>query len=268
LADKYGGKESIITFYHTSWIELFIYKDNAFQSSSVIKREDTLMKDFQNLRKLIPKSQEKSHLFFVCTSAEKNRLEDEFQKIKNDDITFDTFLIEDLLGKLTRKTQFLFKEKQKKNIFIQKALIPVLLILILIFSGLLLNKVVNTREFHFNKLNEQLVLLQDKNTKITSLSNELDVLKNEIGILKSRKPNDLFIFLSELYRTLGSDTKVTYLSIEKNEFQFEGTGPDPLGLMEKFNSNDYFQNTKLLQIVPVQGTDKELFKVMGIVKVK
>ena len=79
---------------------------------------------------------------------------------------------------------------------------------------------------------------------------------------------DTYSILSELEPILTKDTTIQSFILEKNFFQIEAIGRNPLGLMERFKGKEVFTNVKLLQIVPLKNSDKELFKISGRVDVE
>ncbi len=266
LTNRYVGKDCLFTFLNRYWIEIIVFKKSAFISSFVVKRENNIEEDFQKIKTLIPDSFNNYQVVFICSKQEKNLLKESSKDFFDLSSSYELVLIEDLLVNITKKTDFLFREKQKKNIIAKKALIPFLFILILFFVSLILNKNINYKDLYYNELNQNLKSLTSQSMEAIALKNEAEELEKEWEMFKNRTPTDVFLVLSELAVILGSETKISFFLLEKDTFQFEGIGPNPLSLMEEFKTNDNFHSIKLLQIVPVQGTNKERFKVSGVVK--
>jgi hypothetical protein len=97
-----------------------------------------------------------------------------------------------------------------------------------------------------------------------SLKEEVDELEKKWAGLKEKKPINAYRILSELSTIFDNDMRITHFVIDRGSFQIEAMGQNPLYLMEKFNKNSVFHDVKLIQSVPINGTFKERFRVIGI----
>jgi hypothetical protein len=99
-----------------------------------------------------------------------------------------------------------------------------------------------------------------------SLQDEVKSLEKKMAGLNERIPNDAYRILSELSKIFGEDVRITRFVLDRGMFQIEAIGRNPLYLMERFKNNDHFQDVKLIQSIPINGTFKERFRVIGVAK--
>lgn len=268
LIQKYADKNCIFLFLNRYWIEAFFFKKGVFLSSTVFKRESSLKKDFIKIESILP--QEFNNYTYVILSSvdEKTRFESGGIDFLNNGTPRQFLTIPDRLSSITKKSPFIFQKKQKRIILSQRLKLLLAAGSILLFTGLLINKSVRYNEMYRDKLSSYLTLLESKNLTALTLQKEVEALEEEKRLLNEKRPYNTFSILSELSGILGSNTRILSIIVENDTFQFEGTATNPLGLMERFKTSDTFQDMKLLEIVPLQGTNREKFKVTGIVKAK
>jgi len=92
---------------------------------------------------------------------------------------------------------------------------------------------------------------------------ETDALEAEIRRIGSRKPPDLYRFLSDLATVLDGGAMIRSLTVRDDGFRIEAVGPDSLRLMEEFGRNPAFRDVRLSQVVPEDGTGRERFSFSG-----
>ncbi len=146
--------------------------------------------------------------------------------------------------------------------------VPILIIVILALAFLLFKRSVREEESYLAGLKAQFDTIQKQTSKVIYLQNEIAALQEELDTLMGKKPTDPYLILSELESILQPEAVVQSFIMEKNFFQIEAVGVNPLGLMEIFKTKDIFENVKLVQIVPVKGSDQELFKITGTVHIE
>ena len=74
---------------------------------------------------------------------------------------------------------------------------------------------------------------------------------------------DVFQFFADLREELGSDVVVQDIVLQNASFQFQGTGPSPLGYMRRFLADPRFRDVRLLQTTPIPGTSRQQFIITG-----
>jgi hypothetical protein len=266
LIRKYSGSNCAFIFYHTRWIELLMIRGGMLVFSSVINRDETFEISFQKILTLLPEYSEGFSLVFICAKKETDALNLAIRNSLDPGSSYRMVSIEELLGALHKKTDFLFSERYKERevphpliMFLSTAIVLLLLILIL-------DKGVQQRGAYFEQLEKRMRSYERQTLSMKSLENDLKELENQWMELHSRAPVDIYHILSELSRIIEGRAVITYFVIEKDSFQFEAIGQNPLDLMDTFKMNENFQSIKLLQSIPVQGTNKERFKVIGVVK--
>ncbi|KPJ84027.1 MAG: hypothetical protein AMS17_16795 [Spirochaetes bacterium DG_61] len=268
LIKRCERENCVFIFFHTSWIELMLIQDSILISSFVINRHSSFKVNFRKLKTLLPDSYENYSLVCVCPEEEESSLEQNIKANLNPESSYSMVVMEELLKNIDRKTDFLFSEKQKRRAIPNKLFMYLYPALFLILTVLIFNKSINQKKTYYSQLENRLKAFESQTLDMITLEKEVKTLEDEWIQFQKRAPHNLFFMLSELSRIMEERAVITYFVIEKDSFQFEAIGQNPLDLMEKFKRNDNFQNIKLLQSIPVQGTNKERFKVIGSVKNK
>jgi hypothetical protein len=101
-----------------------------------------------------------------------------------------------------------------------------------------------------------------------ALEKEIESFEQEARELRSRRPNDCYYVFSELHSILADRAVITSFVLEEDRFQFEAVGLDPLRLMESFGASGVFGDVELNQIVPLEGSNRERFRVSGRINVE
>jgi hypothetical protein len=105
---------------------------------------------------------------------------------------------------------------------------------------------------------------QGRSTQVLALEQEIEALQVRSAALEGKRPPYPYRVLSELAAVLGPGTRINSFLLERGTFQLEAVGTNPLQLMEVFKSRgEVFQNVRLVQIVPLKNTDRELFRITG-----
>jgi hypothetical protein len=266
LIRKYSDENCAFIFYHTRWIEILMIHSGMPVFSSVINREKSFEINFQKIQTLLQESSVDCSLVFICAKEETDALNHAIRGSIGPGGSYSMVRIEELVGSLNKKSDFLFSERQKKRAVPHTLIIFLFTAIVLTLSILILDKDIRQREAYFEQLENRMRSYEHQTLSMKSLENELKELENHWMELHSRSPVNIYHILSELSSIIEGRAVITYFVIEKDSFQFEAVGQNPLDLMDTFKMNENFQSIKLLQSIPVQGTNKERFKVIGVVK--
>jgi len=266
LINKCGDGSCAFLFFNTRWIEILMIRSGVLAFSSVINRDESFENNFQKILTLLPENTEDCSLSFICAQEEKDALNESIRRSLGPKRSYSMVSIEELLRSLNRKSGFLFSEKHKKRTVPHTLVIFLFTAIVLALSILILDKEIQRKEVYFEQLENRMRSYEHRTLSVKSLENELKALDNRWMDLRGRAPVNIYHILSELSSIIEGRAVITYFVIEKDSFQFEAVGQNPLDLMDTFRMNENFQSIKLLQSIPVQGTNKERFKVIGVVK--
>lgn len=267
LVNKYAGQGIIFLFWHRLWIEALVFPENEAPTSFVLKRRKNITLDFNRVNKVLPEDIDGFRAVIFCSDQEKELLAEGINRLAVNDEAFEIHSITETLNKITRKTEFLFAKKKRKGLVQRKVRLQILIAVMLFLGVFLFKRNVDQKEVYFQDLKNYLGLLQKQTLKVISIQGEIDDLQEKLDIIKGKKPIEPYLILSELASILKPGTKIQSFILEKNYFQLEAVGPNPLDLMEIFKVKALFGNVKLVQIVPIKDSDKELFKITGKINV-
>lgn len=107
-------------------------------------------------------------------------------------------------------------------------------------------------------------VLESQIRRTLDLQKDVDALRAELARIDSARPQDLYLFLSELTGVLGEDVQIRSIQIQEDGFQIEAVGSNPLRLMEGFRNSALFDAVKLSQVVPDARSGKERFSFSGV----
>ncbi len=265
---KYSLQDIIFLFWHRFWIEILIFQENKAPVSFVLERSSNISLDLNQVKKAIPGDNGKFRVILLCPDREKEFLKAQVGGLTEGDEGFKIHSIQETLGKIKRKTEFLFEQKKGKILVHQKVRLQILIAVVLFMCVFIFKRSVDQKERYFNDLRNYLGSLEKQTSRIISLQNEIDELQEKMNILKEKRPIDTYHILSELSSILKPGTRIQSFILERSFFQIEAVGPNPLELMEVFKTKALFENVKLVQIVPIKDSDKELFKITGRVNVE
>lgn len=270
LINNYIEKNCVITFWHSSWAEILFFNRGLLRSSVVFKTEkDNMTENVHKFKSFIPEERaDHIHLVFICSEQNINIFTPQFKGLFPNKSTYEFLSLPERLNLVTRKADFLFTGRKKNKFLPQRLRLGLLILALLVLSGLTLLKFVTFKEKYNNILKGHLITLEEKYSQSVSIKNETESLKKTLISLEDKIPLDMYQVLSRLSQVLDSDVNIVYFSIDKGRFQLEGVGPNTLVLMQKFSAHPDFSDTRLLQIVPVEGSNKEKFRITGIAQIK
>jgi hypothetical protein len=254
-------------FVHVNWIEILFFDKGVIAASAVVQREGNLQLTLRKAVNLFPEDNGNFTFIAVCSRSEHGDVEKAIAKIFNNEVAFDYLFLETVLSTTTNRIDYLFYPKRRKAAFLHSKWSFALLFVVSFFLlGLAINKKIVNYRSHFSMLSEQINILQSARLKTISLKEEVEKLELRWARLNEKTPNNTYQILSELSTIFDGDMQISHIVIDRGALQIEAVGQNPLYLMEKFKSNGHFQDVKLTQSVPINGTFKERFRVIGIAK--
>jgi hypothetical protein len=141
-----------------------------------------------------------------------------------------------------------------------------LAIAVLLLAWLVGNKLTDRQEGTLRGLLREAAALERRSAAAAALQVEVDRLLDQVETLRAKRPVDPYRLLTELQAVLGPEARLQSFLLERRFFQFEAVGANPLRLMDAFGGSVYFGETRLLQTVPLSGSQREAFKITGSVR--
>jgi hypothetical protein len=266
LTERYVDKRCVFAFLHSQWIEVLVYTEGGFKSSCVVRRDDSIHDDLTKLPSIFPESWEDCVIVFLCAGYAHEELQQPLLSWEYiEKIDFEIVTLNNLTRTVLRKSDFLFTEKKDRSHFTQKILLPSLVIVTLLMAVAVLGKQLHFKKVYYHELIARVQKLEANRDQVDRIQREIAAIEGELQAVRERTPNDMYLILSELSEILDQQTKITHFVVERNRFQVEGFGPNPLMLMDRFAANEHFEEVKLSQIVPLKDGDTKRFKVSGFV---
>jgi hypothetical protein len=264
FAEELRDRSALLVFWHSSGAEYYEFGGEEAQSG-LIKRSGRTAKDLSRLRKLIEEKAGADRRVIFCPPDECEELARALEPLQEDGTRIEIRPLAEALGKLGRRDSFLFVEKKERKLPPPGLRIQALLFLVLVLGALLLRRDAVRQENYRAELSERLRAIEAETAEVVRLEQEVSALQERVEQLRARTPVDHYRLLSELTEVFGGRAEIRSLILEKDYFQLEAVGRDPLSLMEEFKAAPLFQEVRLLNIVPVRGADTglELFKITG-----
>ncbi len=106
--------------------------------------------------------------------------------------------------------------------------------------------------------------MQNESLRTIAIQKDVEGLTAELAKIQGQKPQDLYLFFSELSAILGSGVTISSVEVNNGNFRIDAVGSNPLRLMEGFAGNPSFSGVKLSQSVPDERSGKERFSFSGV----
>lgn len=261
---NYKDEHSAFLFIHENWVEMLCFDGGVLSSSAVVKRESDVRLTMKKAANLFPESEVNRACVVVCSRIERGEVEEAVADAFDNAVSFEYLLLETIFNAVHNRIDYLFFSKRRRAALHSKWSFALLLTVSCFLLGLVFNKTIADHQMRFDMLSERIRALQTKRMETISLKEEVDELEKKWAGLKEKKPINAYRILSELSTIFDNDMRITHFVIDRGSFQIEAMGQNPLYLMEKFNKNSVFHDVKLIQSVPINGTFKERFRVIGI----
>lgn len=249
-------KDVRVWFCHPAWVEMSTFRAGMLVSSAVVPREEGEL-DFAHAEGV---EQEDARAFPLLLIA----CNDEIDRIRQQ-VPLAQVLTFQVLESALRNIDGLFREqKRAPTLFTPVARITGLVLIVAILGTIVFFKRVWIAEDHTRTLKKTFSTLETQSQRTISLEKEVDALRSELARMDSARPQDLYLFLSELTGVLGGDVQIRSLQVQGDTFQIEAAGSNPLKLMEGFRDSALFDAVKLSQVVPDARSGKERFSFSGV----
>lgn len=165
-------------------------------------------------------------------------------------------------AKKIAKNSFLFEKDKtgetiKPSFLLGIFFLNVLVVFIFLFSD------IYSKQVFLDKLVSETEKFQIENIQSLHLATEVETLEQGILAYKNSIPIDHYQFLSDVAFLLKDKYKIKQIRFQKQHFRLELEGAQALVLFETFSKSGYFENLKISQIYPIDGTRKEKFSIEG-----
>ena len=246
-----------IWFVLPGWTELLVYRGGNLVSSTVEQREGVAFDPSEAESALSPDLRELPAVL-VSTREEVDRL----RGVAPDAFAFVTL---DELAAGVRKLDGLFSTKPRSRVVLGPGVRAGILAGLAVVVGVLLFfKAASSAEARYAQAQKVYSAMQNESLKTIAIQKEVDSLTSELAQIQSRKPDDLYLFFSELSAILGSGVTIGTVEMNDGNFRIDAVGSNPLRLMEGFAGNPSFSGVTLSQVVPDERTGKERFSFSGV----
>jgi hypothetical protein len=256
-----SGADMRVWFCQRDWAELSVFRGGLAVSSRVLQRNEGEPFDIDVAESELDAETKALPCLIVASSEEIRRLQEEMGDAQVRGFTLISF--KKLLSQ-QRKAEGLFSPPKRTPSFLKPAVrMTALAVAVAVFGVLLFFKYVASVESRYEGLKKLHASLEKASGRTLAIQKEVDDLSSELSKLQAEKPQDLYLFLSELSSVLGGEAQIRSMTFQGDGFQIEAVGSNPLKLMEGFRNRPSFDNVKLSQVVPDARTGKERFSFSG-----
>ncbi len=259
-----AGRNRIGLFWHDGWLEALVLSKGEPPRTLVHKLGADPAADLAQVLGLAADDLTDTDCLLICPAQEQAELRKLLAGRLTESATLTTMSTIDALGRLARGPEPLFAPPKARfpvprSLRLELASALVLLLLFLAFK-----RGADQDAARLASLRQSLQAAQGRSTQALALEAEIEALKARSAAMQGRRPADPYRVLAELASVLGAGTRINSFVLQRGTFQLEAVGADPLRLMEVFKGRgEVFRDVKLIQIVPLQNADRELFRITG-----
>jgi hypothetical protein len=251
-------------FWHDAWVEALVLPEGRPPRTLASKRSGDASADLNQVLSLASADLTGSDCLVICPAQEQETLRDLLSGRLADTARLTVLSSAQALLRPARGPEPLF-ERHRARFPVPRSLrleLAAALILLLLF--LAFKRSADRDAAQLASLRQSMQAAQGRSGQVLALQGEIEALKARTAALEGKHPPDPYRVLTELAAVLGPDTRINSFLLERGTFQLEAVGANPLRLMEVFKSRgEAFQRVKLIQIVPLKNTDRELFRITG-----
>jgi hypothetical protein len=266
LSQHYKDEHRAFLFVHESWAEMLFFNGGVIASSTVVRRENDLRLTMKKAAKLFPGDKPNHPCIVVCSHVELGEVKSAIAAAFDNAGSFEYLHPSAVFNLMRGRMDFLFFLRRRKAALLSRWSFALLLTVSCFLLVLVFDKTVASQRRRFDMLSGQIRTLQAERIETIALKEEVDKLEKRWAELQGKKPINAYRVLSELSNIFDKDMRITHFVIDGGAFQIDATGQNPLYLMEKFGENGALRDVKLIQSVPINGTFKERFRVIGNAK--
>jgi hypothetical protein len=264
LGPQRAGADLLCLFWQDTWLEILVLSKAQAPRTLASKRGADPAADLSQVLSLASADLAGSDCLAVCPAQEQESLRGLLASRLGETSRLMVLSTTQALRRLPRGPEPLF-ERRRARFPVPRGLrleLAAALFLLLLFLGA--KRGADWEAAHLRALRQSMQAAQGRTTQVLALEQEIEALQARSAALEGRRPADPYRVLSELASVLGPGTRINSFLLERGTFQMEAVGTNPLRLMEVFKSRgEVFQNVRLIQIVPLANTDRELFRITG-----
>jgi hypothetical protein len=250
----------VFSFWHRSWIDNLAIRGGDTPRPFVVNRSPSAPRDFERLQTILADDAGSAHWVVFCSDADRDALRNLPAGPQ------ELHPIGEAVARAGRRPEPLFAPRRRPSRLAASLRVQALLAAVIGVGLLALKGSVDRDERYQEALRARLGALEQRMGETAALQKEIAALEGELAALRARRPVDPYWVLSELESVLKEDTRIQSFILEKDVFQLEAVGRNPLRLMEEFKGKASFKEVRMIQIIPMKESREELFRITGRVK--
>jgi hypothetical protein len=264
LGAKRPEGDLVCLFWGDTWLEALVLREAEPPRSYAGKRGSGAAAELDQLLSLAAVDLSDTDCLLVCPEQEQEALRKLVASLQSESGTLTVQSWTQALRRNARGPEPLFAGRKAPFPVPRGLRLELGAAFILLLSFLALKRSVDRDASHLASLRQEMQAVQGRSTQVLALEKEIEELKARSAAPDRARPADPYRVLSELQAVLGPGTRINSIVLDRGTFQLEAVGPDPLRLMEVFKSRgESFENVKLIQIVPLKDSSRELFRITG-----
>jgi hypothetical protein len=263
-AARRPARDLVVLFWHDAWAETLVLRQGEPPRSFARRRGAGPEAELDQLLSLAAVELSNTECLLVCAGEERGAIQAAVaaRLAQPDELT--VLLTSLALRRGARGPEPLFAARRARFPVPRGLRLELGAALVLLLLFLAAKRGADRESSQLDSLRRQMQAAQGRTSQVVALEQEVRSLEARAEKLRRARPADPYRVLSELQAVLGAGTRINSFILERGAFQLEAVGPDPLRLMEVFKSRGLaFENVKLIQIVPLKDSSRELFRITG-----
>jgi len=263
LCRKNLGGRSGYAYWGDSWIDVMVSTRDEPCRARLLKRTEDPGGDLERLRELMPLEEGEGRWVLLCSRADCEGLREAAGALETAGYRVSVTALEELPA-AGKAGEPLFAPRRRRRLPPLRIRLQAYAALLLVLGFFALKLSADRDLRYLERLQAAQAQLQARTAGTAALRQESTGLEEQLEALRGRRPADPYLVLSELTELLPPGSRIQSFVMEGRRFQLEAVGSNPLGLMEGFNASALLGRVKLSQIVPLQDSGRELFKITGV----
>ena len=264
LGEKKPEGDLVCLFWHDTWLEALVLREGEPPRSYAGRRGLGAEADLNQLLGLAGVELKTADCLLVCLGEEQEALAKLVASRQSETGKLTVLSSAQALRQSARGPESLFAAHKAPFPVPRGLRLELGAALVLLLSLLAVKRGVDRDAAYLSGLRREMQAVQGRSSQALALEQEIAELQAQAAKLAGKRPADPFRVLSELQAVLGPGTRINSFVLDRGSFQMEAVGSDPLRLMEVFKSRgDAFEKVKLIQIVPLKDSSRELFRITG-----
>jgi hypothetical protein len=263
-AARRPGKDVAVLFWHDAWMEALVLRDGAPPRAFARRRGAGPKAELDQLLCLAAVDLSNADCLLVCAAEEQEPIRAAVAARLAEPGALGVLPTAQALRRSARGPEPLFTVRRTRFPLPRGLRLELGAALVLLLLFLAVKHGVDREVSQRDSLRRDLQAVQGRTSRVVALEREVQGLQARAEQLRRARPADPYRVLSELQAVLGTGTRINSFILQQGTFQLEAVGSDPLRLMEVFKSRGQaFENVKLIQIVPLKNSSRELFRITG-----